>query len=322
MNFCPKCGEHLFKGTSYCLACHYPVTPPQPVQPLDSDDDESTRLAPEDYTTHVSPEPPRKPTRHSTGPLPPHESAPLPQYTSAPLPPPRRDWTVYLLACAVGLLVAFLVIAAVALGTGAVSLYNPFRSEEAKRETPAAEPQQQPAQNPPPFKPPNYASEYTPEPVPTRAAPTPPPARLSNANVSASGYNANVYYPPSGNANYYPPQTPRPQAQVIISGTIQVQNLQARYYQFSVPPGQPATLRGSFTAWGGNNDIDVLVMPASQFAGWQNLGRYYSLYNSGYIHQGGMLLHLPPGDYVLVFTNRQAILTSKTVQAYAQLSFE
>jgi hypothetical protein len=310
MNYCPKCGEHLFKGTSYCLACHHPVKPPQPVKPLQpEDEDETTRVTAEDYTTHVSPEPPRRPTRHSTGPIPPRESAPLPQYASAPLQPPRRRWPLYTLAalCVAFAFVALLaILALVGERTGFITFYNPLQPGDEKQQSPTP------------------AQQETPQPTPTRATPTPPPppARVSNTNVYAPGSNANVYYPPGGNANYYPPPARTPQNQVVFSGTIRVPNLQAMYYQFTVPQGHPATLSGGFTAWGGNNDIDTLVLPASQFAGWQSLGRYYALYNSGYIHAGKINLRLEPGDYVLVFTNRQAILTSKNVQGFVQLFFD
>src|SRR5205085_10065062 len=99
---------------------------------------------------------------------------------------------------------------------------------------------------------PKPTSVPTPAPAPTLITVPPvtnePPAQMPPRTAP----RPSVYDPnPSGNANYYPPSanvpTPRPQDQVIFSGTIQVPNLQPIYYQFNVPEGHPATLSGSFT---------------------------------------------------------------------------
>lgn len=319
MNFCPKCGEHLFKGTSYCLACHAPVRPPQRVQPLNPEDDEETRIASDDYRTHVSPEPPRP----NTAPLPPPpqtatpgHSAPLPQQPSAPLPqpyrePPRRDWTVYFLAAACGVLVAFLILALAGVMFGVFTLYNPFGSEETARQ-----------QSPAPQQLPTPAQQETPQPAPTRTPrqrPTPAPAQVPDANIYSPGYNANVYT--GGNANYYPPATAPRSPVVIVNGSAQVNAGAYRYNIFTVPAGSTGIISGNISAQGGRNDIDLAVIPAAQVGGFAS-GNYNSFLQTGYTTGGPFRVTLPPGSYALVYSNTRALLTPKIVRVYAQLQLQ
>lgn len=115
----------------------------------------------------------------------------------------------------------------------------------------------------------------------------------------------------------------KPPPRDLIAGWMQIEPLQYRYFQFTIEPSDyQGKVVGRFTAWGGSNDINVVLIPAREFADFQNHNSYRQFYNSGYIHEGRVNATLPPGDYVLVINNRSALLTSKRVEAYFELRYE
>jgi len=76
---------------------------------------------------------------------------------------------------------------------------------------------------------------------------------------------------------------------------------------------------GRFDAWGGNNDINFVILPSHEMSNFQNQNTYTHFYNSGYIHEANIKRALPPGDYFLILNNRSALLTRKTVNAFFEL---
>ena len=280
--YCRQCGEHLFKGTSYCLSCHAPVTPPQRVVPIQADEED-------DYTTHVVPERPQP------------QVAPLPYYQQ---PQEKKSRTSHVLAAIAGAAVAVLLLALVGVGFG-IFVLLPSQSGGAQQSAPATQ----------------KTTPTPPAPSPTNASGQPathvtsPNYYPSNANVS----NANVYAP--GDANVYSPPSSAPPVD-LVGGTFLVENLQTRYFTFSVYPGHTGVVVGRFSATGGAGDINVMVMTMEDLARFNSLQGFSTYFNSGYSTARDFKVKVPPGDYALVFNNRRSILTSKSVTAYVQLRFE
>ena len=133
----------------------------------------------------------------------------------------------------------------------------------------------------------------------------------------------------SQNQNYYPPaQTYQqdsgiaPTPKDLIAGTMQIDPLSFRYIPFSVDEGHQGVVVGKFNAWGGQNDINVVVLAAQEMSDFQGHRAYNHYYNSGYISEGRLKIRLPTGDYFLIFNNRRSILTPKAVEAYIELRHE
>lgn len=119
------------------------------------------------------------------------------------------------------------------------------------------------------------------------------------------------------------PQILKPPARDLVKGWIQLGPGQFTYYQFTVEPGSyRGKVVGRFTAHGGSDDVNVVLLPAQEFADFQNHNSYRHYYNSGYIREGNINVTPPPGDYILIFNNRRALLTSKQVEAYVELRYE
>jgi hypothetical protein len=283
--YCRSCGEPLPSDASFCPNCRTQVITARRVEPVD-----------DDYTTRLS--------AHPTGGLKPPPTTPRPKHI---------NW----LSVAIGAGFAFALAAAILFFAVLFSSKPAEPQAAATRQTPA------PAQDARPTPANTPAPTPTETPQPTPQSPSPEKGaqpRRESANVDEDTRRQGAELT---NANVYTPPAVRPSSRVVVSGQFVVPNLQARYWTFTVPPSpNGATLTGDFTAWGGGNDIDVLVMEASQYRGWERLGSYSYLYNSGYTHQGGLYIPLRQGDYVIVFTNRQAVLTSKSVQAHVTLTFQ
>jgi hypothetical protein len=151
-----------------------------------------------------------------------------------------------------------------------------------------------------------------PTPHPTRSA----PARMS---LPEPTYSATPYptYEPT------PELLPKPPAHDIVRQQMFVEPLHFRYIPFTVESvGYQGLVVGRFDAWGGNNDINFVILPAHEMSSFQNHGAYTHFYNSGYIHGANVKRALPPGDYFLIFNNRSALLTGKTVNAFFELRYE
>lgn len=117
----------------------------------------------------------------------------------------------------------------------------------------------------------------------------------------------------------YSPSTPLPTPdieatkQTIVDGSFPVDARRFVSYQLNI--NKQTQVKGNFTASGGSNDIDCLLIPATELAGFQKNSGYSYIYRSGYISQGNIHATLPPGSYYLIFSNTKAILTNKMVTA-------
>lgn len=84
------------------------------------------------------------------------------------------------------------------------------------------------------------------------------------------------------------------------------------------------TVGGTFSATGGNNDIEVFVMEENQFLNWQNGHKADLAYSSGRVTAGKLNIPLPqePGAYYVVFSNRFSFITNKAVEADLKLQYD
>lgn len=127
--------------------------------------------------------------------------------------------------------------------------------------------------------------------------------------------------PPSIKPTAVAPPVPAPSD--LVAGQMTVEPLSFKSIKFTVAAtGHQGVLVGKYEAWGGKNDINVVLLNAGEISGFQNFGSYRYYYNPGYIHSDRIKLRLPPGEYVLIFNNRSAGLTTKVVEAYIELRYE
>lgn len=90
----------------------------------------------------------------------------------------------------------------------------------------------------------------------------------------------------------------------------------ARSYQdFPFTLNRNARLTGKFSAQGGKNDIDCIVVDDDNFINFQNQTDFRIYYQSNYVSVGKVDLRLAAGNYHIIFNNRVALLTNKTVTA-------
>ena len=87
---------------------------------------------------------------------------------------------------------------------------------------------------------------------------------------------------------------------------------------------QNPSVEGNFTASGGNNDIEVLVLEENQYLNWQNGLKFDATYSSGRVTAGKLKIQLPqePGNYCVVFSNRFAWITNKAIVADIKLQYD
>lgn len=122
-------------------------------------------------------------------------------------------------------------------------------------------------------------------------------------------------------------QPPAPQQFTInlqeSSFTVEANGYNA--YKFTVPDGAyNVHLEGNFTGSGGaGNDIDVFLLGEDDFVNWENRHQSRTYYNSGKETQGTIKVALPSGAavYELVFNNRFSLLTAKSIEAHATLTY-
>lgn len=139
--------------------------------------------------------------------------------------------------------------------------------------------------------------------------------------LSAPARTVTTYLPPTPEPTPYIPPAPPPHD--VANGIMQVDALTYRYIAFTVVPSSyQSLLVGRFNAAGGQNDINVVVIPAAEMSNFQDFRIYRQFYNSGYITTARVKVPLPPGDYYLIFNNRRALLTAKTVEAYFELRYQ
>ena len=101
--------------------------------------------------------------------------------------------------------------------------------------------------------------------------------------------------------------------QTIVDKTFPVGAHEYNYYKFSL--SIPGHVTGHFTASGGANDIDVLVVDEDGFANFNNNHEARTFYRSGYVTAGTIDLRLNSGTYYVIFSNAKALLTNKVVTA-------
>jgi|SRR5579864_6741324 len=98
------------------------------------------------------------------------------------------------------------------------------------------------------------------------------------------------------------------------------------YYKFTVPPGAVKVLvSGQFDAAGTpENNIEASLLTDSALVLWRNGYSTGTYYESGRVEQGTISAELPSGSgvYYLLFDNRFAPRTSKTIHATVLLRYK
>lgn len=117
------------------------------------------------------------------------------------------------------------------------------------------------------------------------------------------------------------PITPRPSRIAIIDGSFAVNARGYYYFPFEVP--RRAHVTGSFTAQGGKNDIEAVIFDRVGYENFStgNRARNVYYYSGGYVYTDTLDLYLPPGSYVFVFNNKDALITNKAVTAHITVEY-
>lgn len=80
----------------------------------------------------------------------------------------------------------------------------------------------------------------------------------------------------------------------------------------SIPKG--GTLKGSYRATGGSNDIDCYVVDEMEYENFRNRSGFKSYYTRQDVTQDQISVKLPPGGYIMIFDNHRAAFTNKIVK--------
>lgn len=114
-----------------------------------------------------------------------------------------------------------------------------------------------------------------------------------------------------------------PVVTTIFSGELVVKAGQYRFWTVSISPQMAnAQLYGSFHASGGSgNDIQAVIADESEFENWKNEHQARAYYSTGKTTNGQFSVRLPPGTYVVAFSNAFSILTDKEVSAQIHLRY-
>jgi hypothetical protein len=139
------------------------------------------------------------------------------------------------------------------------------------------------------------------------------------------GYNASQRAHPNPAANPIDRIVKQQRTTTVSNPALSVNALSFSYFKLDVPSGATSVLlHGNFTASGGTgNDIEVFVLPESDFVNWQNGHAARTFYNSGKVTVGSLNVNLPAdaGAYYLVFNNKFSLLTPKFVRVDAALTY-
>ncbi|MGD9629958.1 MAG: hypothetical protein AB7V18_11995 [Pyrinomonadaceae bacterium] len=123
--------------------------------------------------------------------------------------------------------------------------------------------------------------------------------------------------PPESPANTYsPPVAPSPQPKPrvqIVNDSFHVGARGFKYFQFTLATS--GKVEGAFRAYGGSEDIEVTLVDEDNFVNWKNRVSGRTPFQSGITSRGKIDVVVPPGAYFLVFSNRHALFTNKTVAA-------
>src|SRR3954465_5144377 len=108
------------------------------------------------------------------------------------------------------------------------------------------------------------------------------------------------------------------QIEPIVNGSFIVEPRSFKPFKVTVAPGSVNPRgEGTFTASGANNDIEVVLLEASQFQNWEKRNKFTVAYQSGRVTSDKLSLDLPAeaGTYYLVFSNRFSLISNKAVVA-------
>jgi hypothetical protein len=125
-------------------------------------------------------------------------------------------------------------------------------------------------------------------------------------------------------ANIAPVQTIQHGLQNLLGGSFIVEPGKWKNFPVAVTDAmQHPSVEGSFTASGGNNDVEVFLFEESQFRNWETGHKFEATYSSGRVTAGKLKIQLPeePGNYFVVFSNRFSYITNKAVVADVKLAF-
>jgi hypothetical protein len=115
----------------------------------------------------------------------------------------------------------------------------------------------------------------------------------------------------------------RPQSKDLIAGAFTVGANNNYAIPFTVEQSSyQGKVIGKFTARGGKNDINVMVMSQDDYVNYTDHNQYRIFYESGFVTVGRLNVSLTSGSYYLVFDNQPALITSKAVEAYVELRYE
>jgi hypothetical protein len=138
-------------------------------------------------------------------------------------------------------------------------------------------------------------------------------------------YNASQRGNPNPAANPIERIAKQVRTTTLVNPALVVKPLNYSYFKLDVPSGATSVLlHGNFTASGGmGNDIEVFVLPESDFVNWQNGHSAKTFYNSGKVTVGSLNVNLPAdaGTYYLVFSNKFSLLTQKILRVDAAMTY-
>lgn len=89
----------------------------------------------------------------------------------------------------------------------------------------------------------------------------------------------------------------------------------ASFTHFRIPINENNTLRGEFSAKGGNDDIRCWIVDEDNFINFKKGNAFSNYFDSDYRTIGKFNVVLPTGIYYIIFDNRKASFTNKTVTA-------
>lgn len=118
----------------------------------------------------------------------------------------------------------------------------------------------------------------------------------------------------------------KPETRHIVSPLTEVRPGHIASWNLHVDPKTMRNyrLQGHFSVSGGaGNDIAAILCTEEEFANWSNGHQAHGYYvTPGPETTGSFDVRLPPGEYVLAFSNKMSLVATKTVAADVTASFE
>jgi hypothetical protein len=111
----------------------------------------------------------------------------------------------------------------------------------------------------------------------------------------------------------------------IVTGSFSVGARNFTPFTIEIPEGlDDVRIEGTFSAEGGRgNDVEVILLEEIQFRNWQNRHKFLPMYESGRVSADQINVPLPgAGRYVMVFSNRFSLLSTKAVTADLKLRYD